>query len=379
MGGSVSENCWDSRTMRIVSYLLRRTIYPFLAKTGFFHSWGVGKMREYLTVVTYHGVLPPNYEVKDRWQDGHLVSTDMFRQQLHYLKSHYNVISPEDLYACLLGNDRVHPGSVLLTCDDGLLNNVTDMLPILKEEGLSCLFFVTTASLCPTLTMFWLEELYLMLKLGRGGAIQIPIDAMANYSIPGDIEQRRAVWWQLVKELSKVDHQTRQSLIDNLRVACGLPKDWKSVFIKDPMLRRRFFVLSPSKLKVLLDAGMTLGSHTCTHPVLALLPSQLSWHEIKESRRELEQSLGIRVWALAYPFGDPRSVTERELVLAERAGYRCAFVNFEGSVNMESPFCFHRVHVTGEMSAAEFEAHVSGVHWILRHKLFPSKSAAVAS
>ena len=36
---------------------------------------------------------------------------------------------------------------MLLTCDDGLQNTLTDMLPVLQELGLSCLFFVTGASL----------------------------------------------------------------------------------------------------------------------------------------------------------------------------------------------------------------------------------------
>ena len=50
-----------------------------------------------------------------------------------------------------------------MSCDDGLLNHVTSMLPILLEEQLKCIFFVTGASLSEAPAMLWYTELYLML------------------------------------------------------------------------------------------------------------------------------------------------------------------------------------------------------------------------
>ena len=37
--------------------------------------------------------------------------------------------------------------ATLLTCDDGFLNDFTEMLPIMQEEGLQCLFLVMEASI----------------------------------------------------------------------------------------------------------------------------------------------------------------------------------------------------------------------------------------
>jgi hypothetical protein len=66
------------------------------------------------------------------------------------------------------------------------------------------------------------------------------------------------------------------------------------------------------------------------------------------------------VWALAYPFGED---------MAAQAGFTCAFLNMEGGLGADTPrFALRRVHVTADMSLAEFEAHVSGFYRALRER-----------
>lgn len=63
----------------------------------------------------------------------------------------------------------------------------------------------------------------------------------------------------------------------------------------------------------LASAGWELGAHTSTHPDLTRLPRQQAQAELYESKAVIEQRLGVRVQALAYPYGrqGPR---EREMV-----------------------------------------------------------------
>src|SRR6516164_8890512 len=122
--------------MRLLSPILQRLVYPAMGKVGYFHS------RASAAVITYHGVLPAEYRSTDAFLDNTLVSIDAFRSQLSLLKQHYNVISPELFLEWIHGTEKLPPRAVLLTCDDGLLNNLTVMTPILQEYGLQCLFFV---------------------------------------------------------------------------------------------------------------------------------------------------------------------------------------------------------------------------------------------
>jgi peptidoglycan/xylan/chitin deacetylase (PgdA/CDA1 family) len=115
---------------------------------------------------------------------------------------------------------------------------------------------------------------------------------------------------------------------------------------------------------------MSIGAHSLSHPILARAPEDVAWREISESRSVLEKALGQTVWAFGYPFGNAATVTARDLRLAEQAGFRCAFMNAGGGFGAKiNRFALPRVHVTAEMSLAEFEAHISGFYRSLRKRL----------
>lgn len=137
--------------MRIFSPLLKKVFYPALSRAGVFHRTSA----QGLAVVTYHGVLPQGYESIDSAFDGNLISAEVLGLQLRLLKAYYNVISADDSLAWHERGRELPPRAVLLTCDDGLLNCLSDMLPVLRQEEVSCLFFVTGASTEESRTMPW--------------------------------------------------------------------------------------------------------------------------------------------------------------------------------------------------------------------------------
>jgi peptidoglycan/xylan/chitin deacetylase (PgdA/CDA1 family) len=129
-------------------------------------------------------------------------------------------------------------------------------------------------------------------------------------------------------------------------------------------------LLRAPELKHLAEAGMTIGAHTMSHPILSEQPTELARAEIADYRENLQQGLRRPVWAIAYPFGDPNSVGDRECRLAEAAGYECAFVNVGGSVDATfSRFSLPRINVTAEMSLPVYEAYISGFHNTLQTRL----------
>ena len=368
--------------MHFLSGVLRRAVYPRLAKAGFFRFWRKTLMNGGVSVITYHGLLPAGYQAEDSPLDGPMVHAAVFRQHLHLLKRRYNVLSPEEFFSCLR-SDRGYPSdSILLTCDDGLLNHLTEMMPILREEGLSCLFFVTTEALSNRAMLLWYQELFLLLKWAEDKQ-KYPLDrAKTLKSIHGEMGKTCAqMWWPLVKELSSFDPKRRRAFITHLQQEVGLGEDWKRPILEDPVLRRRFVSLSAEDLESLGRGGMKIGSHTCTHPILTRLTDQWVWKELERSRKNLEQVSGERVWALAYPFGDPASVGSREGFFAQSAGYQCAFINYGGLTSKRKtlPFCMPRVHVNGGMTPAELEAHASGFHGWLQKNIRPFHAEAGAN
>lgn len=80
-------------------------------------------------------------------------------------------------------------------------------------------------------------------------------------------------------------------------------------------------LLGWDELREMRIRGISLGSHTLTHPRLPeLSPGELS-RELEESRKVLEDGLGQPVTQFAYPFGQ---FNEAVRGATERAGYRVA-------------------------------------------------------
>jgi len=145
----------------------------------------------------------------------------------------------------------------------------------------------------------------------------------------------------------------------------------------NPILSRRFFLLTATELRQLAGQGMSIGAHTLHHPMLSRALDSDARLEIVESRRVLEVLLDRQVWAFAYPFGDAGSFTPRDLDFVQAAKYTCAFTNTDGGFGAELPrFALPRVHVTAEMDIAELEAHVSGFYRKLRGRRVPSPIVA---
>jgi peptidoglycan/xylan/chitin deacetylase (PgdA/CDA1 family) len=227
------------------------------------------------------------------------------------------------------------------------------MLPVLQEERIQCLFFVTAASCGEKPGMLWYEELYrLMLK--RAISEEVLKLLPENSPVAQSSENLQAHWWDTVRRASQLHAAERSQWMARLRAGCA------SLPATD---EKRWRLLNISELRQLAAAGMSIGAHTSTHPILSLCSDDEAIREIQECRKEIEQALDQKAWAFAYPYGNSATMGDREFQLAEEAGYSCAFLNVEHWRGRESSvFAIPRIHVTADMTLPEFAAHVSGFH-----------------
>ena len=94
---------------------------------------------------------------------------------------------------------------------------------------------------------------------------------------------------------------------------CGKGNDWDQRGRAIPKLP----VMSWTQLRELLLAGMTLGSHSHTHPRLNASNAR---EELQRSKQELEDHLGIRASLFCYPYGEADTAV-REAVAEQ---FECA-------------------------------------------------------
>jgi peptidoglycan/xylan/chitin deacetylase (PgdA/CDA1 family) len=203
------------------------------------------------------------------------------------------------------------------------------MLPVLRDEGIQCLFFVTGSSAGAERATLWYEELFLLFLKAPARHFDISYEDVRIAGDLGEREQRRTLWWDCVKRLSQVGAETRSQWTAAARARFGL-QSW-NVVEESVSAQRRFSLLKASDLGELVAAGMTIGAHTVSHPILSFCPVEIAKFEIGESRTRLESVLNTRVWAFAYPFGDAQSVSPQVIGMVRDAGYAAAFPTFQDS------------------------------------------------
>lgn len=105
-----------------------------------------------------------------------------------------------------------------------------------------------------------------------------------------------------------------------------------------------------------LDAGMDIGSHTCTHAALTKISSDEARQEIMRSKTMLESALGCEVRHFCYPYGwyEPQ-----HLAMVKEAGYVTATTTQRGRVHAGADlFALRRIMVARATHLGLFAAKV---------------------
>lgn len=104
--------------------------------------------------------------------------------------------------------------------------------------------------------------------------------------------------------------------------------------------------LSWSQVHELYDAGMTIGSHSATHPDMRSLSLFRQREELLSSRLCIEDKLGVAIASFSFPFG---KFNESLVGLAQEAGYRTVYTSKHGVAEFPA-LLLPRNSINGSMS-----------------------------
>jgi peptidoglycan/xylan/chitin deacetylase (PgdA/CDA1 family) len=305
--------------------------------------------RRGLLVLAYHRI----GEAAGQLFDDELFSASAhgFRQQLLYLRSHFDVIRLDEAIAWVEGAGPVRRRpTALITFDDGYRDNFEVALPILQEVGLPAVFFIAAGYVDrPRLT--WWDRVAYCVKSTTRETLTL------DYPEPCLIDLRQPDRNRATQQILQA--YTRTPEIDQVRFFDHLEeRSW--VEIDSEALGRDLF-MTWDQVRRLTSGGMAVGSHTYDHHVLACLPDSVQHNEMTRSKQVLESQTGCPVHAIAYPVGGPESFSDSTKRLAREAGYRAAFSYYGGfnRPNESEPLDLRRMAVDWYDSFPMFRFRVS--------------------
>jgi len=313
------------------------------------------RRRQDLVVLNYHGVLEGDRGAADRNIYGTTTSTHEFDGHLAFLKRHFHPVRASDVERWAHGERELPPNAVLVTFDDGFRNNLTHAAPLLARYGVPAILFVSTGYL-GTRRVLWPQELYEIAVRWPREEIPHP-GGTTMFSLAGG---RRARAKQLCEKAKRVPMATVAAYLEALRREAPLPEGLADT--------DEYEFLTWEQMRRWVSLGFDVGSHGVNHWILTGCREQELRRELEDSKRDIEQRLGVACTSFCYPNGGPRDWSVEAATAVQAAGYRLAYTLSDRvqSRRQVNPWAINRLMVAGHVGQALFRARVSGSVEVLR-------------
>jgi peptidoglycan/xylan/chitin deacetylase (PgdA/CDA1 family) len=239
------------------------------------------------------------------------VSAARFRRHVRFLARRFRVVSLGEAVARLAAPDPLDEDLVVITLDDGYAGNHAHAWPVLREAGVPAAVFVTTGFLDGG--ELWFDVAERCLAQARADGVRDPElrAAIARWRTPG---AREAVW----RWLKGLGRPRRDAVLAELRAA-------------SPPVGAAARPLTWAQVRELHAAGIEIGCHTVSHPILATLPPDEQAAEIAGARDRLTAETGAAPTLFAYPNGAASDFTDDTVRLVRDAGFTAACTTVRAS------------------------------------------------
>ncbi len=243
--------------------LIKRISNPFNLRIVCYHS-----------VATNHPFLPRKL----------YISPENFIEQMYVIERHFQIISFDDIEEV---KARRISFPIIVTFDDGLMDNYKVALPILKKLGIKATFYLNTLPL-ENEQVLWTHNLDILYRACDIKTLKKVLLKRGD-TVDGTLALSKYV-------ARNYGYEEILELLDHLNSLSGIKPDARKLY------------MGQNEIKDLLKSGMEVGCHGRTHCNLVKVDDVSN--EILPAKESLESLCKREVKTFAYPFGDPDSFNQ---------------------------------------------------------------------
>lgn len=236
-----------------------------------------------LSILIYHRVLK---EVDPMFPD--VVDAIRFESQMEVLSSLFNIL-PLSEAVRRLKMGMLPARAACITFDDGYADNVDVALPILERHNIPATFFISTGYLNGGI--MFNDKVIEVIRRFDGDELDLS-DLGLGVRPLGNLQQRKETIRNMLSVLKYKPVEERHVFMDDVIDSANLS-------LPEGLMMRT------DQVRMLADAGMEIGGHTVSHPIISGLDLRSAKAEIEEGRGQLEEMTGKPVKLFAYPNGIP--------------------------------------------------------------------------
>jgi peptidoglycan/xylan/chitin deacetylase (PgdA/CDA1 family) len=241
-----------------------------------------------------------------------------------YVAQNFNVISLADLQAYVHHGKPLPPRPLLITFDDGYLDNYQNAAPILMKYGFPAVIFLMTSRMDDGNTgkLPWWDAVAYLFTHTTKQQVELPVIGLRDLTSADNQQATREEMIQVLKLIPEVE---KQVALEQLQVALDveLPTD-PPVFMNWDQVRE------------LVANGIACQPHTVNHPILTRIDQEEMRRQLADSRDQISEQTQQEIVAFAYPNGMPGDYDQSTMQALRDLGYGLAFTLSPGPVALRT-------------------------------------------
>jgi len=290
------------------------------------------KKRHYAAILFYHRFYSGQFE---KCELPHL-NIQEFKKQMRHIKKWYSIITMDDLIDRLAIGKEFSTPSIVLTIDDGYLNNYREAYPILKEFNLPAMIYLSTGFI-GTENSTWVDDLMDMIRISKKKTISLPELFNGEALDISTHGKKMEVFEKVFNKMLYVKHEKKIALMEKLQKILCIVEN-----LRDGADKR---MLNWNEVIEMNQNNIHFGAHTISHPTLSKMELLEAKREIHESKVEIENKLGCKVNHFAIPNGKEGDFSEELKRYCKEIGFRTVVTTEPGVVSVQSdPYFLKRIN-----------------------------------
>ncbi len=235
----------------------------------------------------------------------------LFRKQMEFFKENFNVVRMEQVIDCVKNGTELPEKALLLTFDDGYIDNYTYAFPILEEFGFQGSFFIPGKTFA-THQLLDVNKIHYILASANINELVEDVKAKMDFYRGNEFDypSTEELWHQYAvanrfdcKETIFVKRVLQTALPERLRNKISSDLFEKYVGVTEEQLAYELY-MTPEQIRTLKRHGMYIGLHGYDHYWLGNLSSEKMREDISRALEIMGDFIDSKEWVMNYPYGN---------------------------------------------------------------------------
>lgn len=226
---------------------------------------------------------------------------ELFKTQIEYFKNKFNIVTMEQVIESIQTGEsyRLPDNALLLTFDDGYIDNYTVAYPILEEYGLQGSFFIPGKTFA-THQLLDVNKIHYI--LASADIYKLVEDLKKQMDYYRGSEYQYASTDELFHEYAVANRfDIKETIFVKRMLQTVLPEKLRNTISSN--LFEKYVGVTEEQVRTMKRHGMFIGIHGYDHYWLGNLPQEQMKEDISLALDVLDQFIDRKQWVMNYPYG----------------------------------------------------------------------------